>query len=86
MKPLQEFASNQQAGSGGRDPRFMFVRVSECLGGVRISNLHRRARCHYLHRRDAVGTVTCIDLAVLPAELTESMKFCPKCNRATEAA
>jgi len=25
MKPLQEFASNQQAGSGGRDPRKLGV-------------------------------------------------------------
>ena len=66
------------------DLRFAFVRISKCLGGIRISNLHRGPRCHYLLRSDAVGTLVCIDLAVLPSEMVEAMTLCKECHTPRE--
>ncbi len=59
-----------------------YARVSECLGGIRISNLHENRHCGYMNRTDAVGNIVEIDPAAVlfPEEIWNSLKVCPKCD------
>jgi hypothetical protein len=60
------------------------ARVSRCLGGVRISNLHTSRRCPFLNRENSVGTPFELDereLAALPDPVRELIAKCKHCSR-----
>ena len=58
----------------------LWCRVSQCLGGVRISTVHANRNCRFLNRKDAVGTVLDLDLAALPDVIAETLPMCQYCG------
>lgn len=52
-----------------------YGRITPCLGGIRLSNLHQRKNCPFLNRCDSRGTLFELDLENirLPAALLESL-------------
>jgi hypothetical protein len=64
----------------------VWVRISPCLGGVRISNLHIDPACRFLTRCDSIGTKIYLDVQTLPSEIAEALNICGRCGTGEQNA